>query len=62
VSLPTLRQKVEIELEELRFVAAEVERLLEKVERSQDLDYLGAIATNIIEQIDIDFHFRASIS
>jgi hypothetical protein len=57
VSLPTLRQKVEIELEELRFVAAEVERLLEKVERSQDLDYLGAIATNIIEQIDIDFHF-----
>jgi hypothetical protein len=47
VSLPTLRQKVEIELGELRIVAAEVKRLLEKVERSQDLDYLGAIAMNL---------------
>ncbi len=47
MSLPTLWQKVEIELGELRIVAAEVERLLEKVERSQDLDYLGAIAMNL---------------
>ena len=42
-----LRQKVEIELSELLTVAAEIQRLLDKVERSQDLDYLGAVAMNL---------------
>ncbi len=47
MTLPSLRQKVEIELGELLTVATEVERLLDKVERSGDLDYLGAVAMNL---------------
>jgi hypothetical protein len=42
-----LRQKVEIELGELRTVSVEIQRLLDKVERTQDLDYLGTVAMNL---------------
>jgi hypothetical protein len=47
VTHPSLHQKVEIELGELLTVATEVERLLDKIERSGDLDYLGAVAMNL---------------
>jgi hypothetical protein len=47
VSLPSLHQKVEIELTELQTVVSEVKRLLDKIQSSQDYDYLGAVAMNL---------------